>query len=92
MLLNDPEWSRWSDREIARRANVHHSFVSKLRSLSTDDSEPAPERKYTNKHGTVSTMHIENIGQAREVLGRVHGIARRCAVRMLCSGFLRGTA
>jgi hypothetical protein len=31
-LLNDPEWSQLSDREIARRCNVSQPFVSGLRS------------------------------------------------------------
>ncbi len=30
-LLDDPEWSNWSDREIAKRCGVSHPFVSKLR-------------------------------------------------------------
>jgi ParB-like chromosome segregation protein Spo0J len=31
LLLNDPEWSQWSDREIARRCAVSNRFVSDLR-------------------------------------------------------------
>ncbi len=31
ILLKDPEWSAWSDREIARRAGVGHNLVSSLR-------------------------------------------------------------
>ena len=30
-LLSDPEWSSWSDREIARKCNVSHDFVSRTR-------------------------------------------------------------
>jgi hypothetical protein len=30
-LLGDPEWVKWSDREIARRCGVSHPFVSELR-------------------------------------------------------------
>lgn len=30
-LLNDPEWSSWSDREIARVCGVSHTFVANLR-------------------------------------------------------------
>lgn len=30
-LLHDPEWSAWSDREIARRCRVSDRFVNKLR-------------------------------------------------------------
>src|SRR6185312_13903179 len=31
-LLNDEEWSGWSDREIARRCAVDNSTVSRIRS------------------------------------------------------------
>lgn len=30
-LLNDAEWSKWSDREIARQCGVTHPFVANLR-------------------------------------------------------------
>lgn len=30
-LIHDPEWSGWSDREIARRCGVTHPFVANLR-------------------------------------------------------------
>jgi hypothetical protein len=32
ILLNDPEWGRWSDREIARHCAVSQPFVGKVRS------------------------------------------------------------
>src|SRR5690606_24706601 len=35
-LLDDDEWGRWSDGEIARRANVSQPFVSKLRHTHND--------------------------------------------------------
>lgn len=31
LLLRDPEWGQWSDREIAKRCLVGHSFVSNMR-------------------------------------------------------------
>ncbi len=31
VLLNDPEWSRWSDREVAKRCNVSHTYVREVR-------------------------------------------------------------
>lgn len=64
-MLSDEEWSRWSDREIARRCKVHHNFVGKLReeTLTGDISSEKPtERTYHTKHGTTSTMQTENIG------------------------------
>jgi len=58
-LLNDDEWSQWSDREIARRCAVSHMTVNRLReemSLSQSYSEPVEPRTYTTKHGTTATM------------------------------------
>ena len=71
-LLEDPEWSQWSDREIARRCHVDHSFVGKLRKslgLNTSDTERKPT--YTNKHGGVSTMNISAIGKVQTKLPTV---------------------
>lgn len=65
VLLRDPLWSRWSNREIARRARVTHTFVSEMRrSLEAASSEPTDERTYTTKHGTPSTMRVDGIRQA----------------------------
>jgi hypothetical protein len=65
-LLYDAEWSKWSDREIARRCGVSSEFVHKSRrekdeisSLPTVGSE---ERTYITKHGTPSIMKTERIG------------------------------
>ncbi len=63
-LLRDEEWGKWSDREIARVAQVSNNLVSTLRrSLSSNDSEAA-ERTYTTKHGTTATMQTANIGKS----------------------------
>lgn len=45
-LLRDEDWSRWSDRDIARRAAVHNSYVSRLReelSVACRQMQPSPE-------------------------------------------------
>jgi hypothetical protein len=64
MLLADPEWAGWTDREIGRRAHVAHTFVGKLRSILVSDTSMKSDRKFTHpKTGTVSTMHTENIGK-----------------------------
>jgi len=59
LFLNDPEWSKWSDRELARRCGVSHPFVSSLRSSLESVTS---ERTYTTKHGTVTTMDVTRIG------------------------------
>lgn len=60
-LLNDAEWSKWSDGEIARRCKVTQPYVSKFRSSLITVMSDAP-RQYTTKHGTVATMNTRNIG------------------------------
>jgi ParB/RepB/Spo0J family partition protein len=74
-LLNDSEWSRWSDRRIAKICKVGHSFVSNIRrSLSTMDSEikasgrpfednKTKTRTYRDKHGNTAVMKTAQIGQ-----------------------------
>jgi len=65
-LLNDKDWSQWSDREIARRCQVSPDTVNRIRgSLSESDSENEP-RSYRTKHGTVATMKTRNIGRRRQ--------------------------
>lgn len=60
-LLNDAEWSKWSDREIGRACRVHHETVGKLRGVTGDF---ASERTYTTKHGTTAIMNTAAIGKA----------------------------
>lgn len=62
-LLQDEEWSKWSDREIARRCAVSNRFVTSLRNeLSVNDTQIKRERK-VNRGGTTYTQNTQNIGQ-----------------------------
>lgn len=48
-LLEDEEWAKWSDREIARRAAVSHALVSKVRGelpVNGGQVETPTERKW----------------------------------------------
>jgi hypothetical protein len=63
-LLEDAEWSAWSDSEIARRTNVSHTFVASLRPAVT--CNVSCEKTYTTKHGTTATMNTANIGRRAE--------------------------
>ena len=55
-LLEDEEWGKWSNREIAKKCGVSPDLVDRLRrEISLPESgsdEPAP-RTYTTKHGTM---------------------------------------
>lgn len=41
-LLQDEEWQRWSNREIARQCGVTHTFVAKLRRELLEEPSPDP--------------------------------------------------
>lgn len=62
-LLNDTEWAKWSNREIAKQVGVHFNYVGKVRAegvtITPSDSEP---RTYTTKHGTKAEMNTASIG------------------------------
>lgn len=68
-MLNDDEWSRWSNIEIARQCRIDDKTVAKYRREITPEfrSEDQPtERTYTTKHGTTATMNTANIGRRAE--------------------------
>ena len=67
MLLQDREWSRYSNNRIAKLCFVSADLVNRLR-LSLNDSLSERQRIYQTKHGTVSTMDTTNIGRHRKSL------------------------
>lgn len=69
LMLNDSEWSQWSDNQIAKQCGVHHSTVGDYRNSlaeSASDDQKTTERTYTTKHGTQATMQVSNIGKNSE--------------------------
>ncbi len=66
VLLNDEEWAKWSDREIARQCGVHNSFVSRMRKSSLLPSDSDECRAYTTRHGTEATMNTASIGKKED--------------------------
>ena len=55
-LINDLEWAEWSDSEIARKCNVSHMTVGRIKkSLSLEKTEV----KYKDKHGNVNKMKLD---------------------------------
>ncbi|MES1026710.1 ParB N-terminal domain-containing protein [Gloeocapsa sp. BRSZ] len=66
-LLQDPEWGKWSDREIAERCKVHHNTVGKIRASLTGYLS-SEKRTYKTKHSTTAKMNIANIGKSGQEL------------------------
>jgi uncharacterized ParB-like nuclease family protein len=59
-MLHDPEWAKWSDREIGKACAVDGKTVGAIRRELT--AEFRSERIYRTKHGTTATMQTTSIG------------------------------
>lgn len=65
-LLQDPEWGKWSDCQIARRCRVSDKTVGSLRKAifgNSDDTKLNKERK-VQRGGKTYTVNTTNIGKA----------------------------
>ncbi len=70
VLLEDAEWSQWSDNAIAKQCGVSQPFVSGIRKDKNLTSNVISEtRTYTTKHGTKSTMKTGEIGKKESETG-----------------------
>lgn len=63
ILLNDIEWSEWSDMEISRQAGVSNATVHRVR--KSLELEAKPERKFT-KNGVERTMDVSKLSEKKE--------------------------
>lgn len=64
-LIQDPEWGKWSDREIARQCKVSDKTVASLRKSicgNSADTNLNTERKVQRK-GKTYTVNTTNIGR-----------------------------
>jgi hypothetical protein len=72
-LLDDAEWSHWSDREIAKHAKVHHDLVGRLRptqdtggNASMETGAESETRTFTHhKTGKPTKMKTGKIGKGQ---------------------------
>ena len=68
-LLDDPEWARWSDHEVARRCAVSANFVGDVRKsicnpIIDSDQETA---RTVQRNGTTYEQKTANIGKQKPV-------------------------
>ena len=68
MLLRDPEWSKWTDREIARQCRVSPTFVGtqRTRLINAGTLKKQPKRTRTDKHGKESKINTAKIGKSQK--------------------------
>lgn len=64
-LLKDPEWSRWSDREIARRVGVSHNLVSELRKELSSVIGLQMRERLVRRGDQIYTQNAANIGKTK---------------------------
>jgi hypothetical protein len=57
-LLADPEWGRWSDREIARACHADHKTVARVRRDLTGEIPSERSVTYRDRHGNLSQMRV----------------------------------
>ena len=74
ILLNDLEWSEWSDVKIAEAAGVSNATVHRIR--KSLQLEQKPEKKYVDKHGNERVMNTGNIGRKQEAVEERQQIER----------------
>lgn len=71
ILLGDPEWAAWSDREIARRAHVGPPLVAELRRVTVSSFS---ERTYQTRHGSVASMDVAAIGRRAAAVATIRSM------------------
>ena len=91
-LLSDPEWSHWSDREIARHCRVGADLVGRLRPAAPvhtvgNDSIPQARTFTHHKTGQPTTMAVGNIGRPAEMPSFARVTASRNFPVRACSGY-----
>lgn len=66
-LLNDKEWSHWSDREIARQCHVGPHLVAQLREelAPVHLAETQDAKRTVSRGGKTFTQNTTNIGKSR---------------------------
>ncbi len=70
-LLCDPEWSRWSDREIGKACSVDHKTVGRFRREMTGEIPSDRTVTYRDRHGNESKMRVSGTSAAGSVLVKV---------------------
>jgi N6-adenosine-specific RNA methylase IME4 len=65
IMLNGPDWSHWSDREIAKQIGVHHDTVGqRRRDCPSVGNRQMANKRLVSHHGTTYKMDTSKIGRA----------------------------
>ncbi len=75
ILLRDPEWSQWSNREIARQADVSEFLVRSTRKAIRDLNADELTERLVERNGKVFTQKIGNIGKSQKAQQTINPIS-----------------
>lgn len=67
LLLDDPEWSQWSDREIARQVHCDHKTVGSMRAAASGEF---PQIRTFSRNGKTYEMDTTAIGSSQDDNGQ----------------------
>lgn len=65
-LLNDEEWSTWSNNQIAKACGVNDKTVAAVRAAIFGNSEDAPTVRTVERNGTTYQQNVAKIGPAAQ--------------------------
>lgn len=65
-MLSHPEWSKWTNSEIAKHVGVSGMTVGRIKASLAYDAEKDPEPKKFVRNEKVQTVKTENLGKKKE--------------------------
>ncbi len=75
ILLRDPEWSQWSNREIARQADVSEFLVRSTRKANRDLNADETTERLVERNGKIFRQKIGNIGKSQKAQQTINPIS-----------------
>jgi hypothetical protein len=75
ILLRDKEWSQWSNREIARQADVSEFLVRSTRKAIRDLNADEVTERLVERNGKVYSQKVGNIGKSQKAQQTINPIS-----------------
>jgi hypothetical protein len=67
LMLQHPEWSKWTNTEIAKHIGVSGMTIGRVKAGLVYDAEKEPaSKKFTQKDGTVKEIKTKNLGRQKQ--------------------------
>jgi len=73
ILLQDPEWSQWSDKKLASICHVSDGLVARIRKSHHQQFDDSTKRK-VERNGSTYTQDTTNIGKSKNAKGEIGSV------------------